>query len=265
MPLEYNDTLLHMAAQYGRINIIDSLLNAGAEINAQMTQGSTSIYVAVSYGHRAAALHLASRGADPFIPNTRVDDVLTNTNTNTNFWSSHSSPFLRCIYHANTTSAGNAANALHPPSPPPPPQLPTPQSKISALGLAMALWSHEVSEQIEVREIIGFPFPQTLSSCELHVTLNIWHQFHIYFALRLYSEHSRIPSVSRSEQQRSPSWLTHYERLSGCTPRQQNEEEREVQVTNCAITVSRHRCCVVEHLPQGTRANPTLLETSLPH
>lgn len=65
-------TPLHVAAHFNRPVVIDALVDAGADYDAIDINGSTPIYYACYNGCLDAAKKLASRGANPNIPNTKV-------------------------------------------------------------------------------------------------------------------------------------------------------------------------------------------------
>ena len=47
---DYNHTLLRLAARYGKIHIVKSLIDAGAEVNAVDDDGNTPLHLAVKHG-----------------------------------------------------------------------------------------------------------------------------------------------------------------------------------------------------------------------
>ncbi|XP_035701715.1 poly [ADP-ribose] polymerase tankyrase isoform X2 [Folsomia candida] len=58
-------TALHFAAGYGRKDIVEYLLNLGAQINSQDEGGLQPLHNACSFGHTEVVRLLLSRGADP--------------------------------------------------------------------------------------------------------------------------------------------------------------------------------------------------------
>lgn len=69
---EYKQTPLHVAAAFGRKDIIKYLLSKGADINAKITDGRTAYQLALDQGHPQAAELLES--------GTFEDQKLTNLN-----------------------------------------------------------------------------------------------------------------------------------------------------------------------------------------
>jgi ankyrin repeat protein len=61
---DYNTTLLMDAAQRGRGDLVELLLNAGAEINARSHSGSTALMIAAEYGRKDMVELLLNAGAD---------------------------------------------------------------------------------------------------------------------------------------------------------------------------------------------------------
>jgi ankyrin repeat protein len=57
-------TALHRAAYFGRVPVIEALLNVGADINLADSEGMTPLHKAAENGHAAAVKYLLSRGAD---------------------------------------------------------------------------------------------------------------------------------------------------------------------------------------------------------
>ncbi|MFO0626637.1 MAG: ankyrin repeat domain-containing protein [Polyangiales bacterium] len=58
-------TLLHRAAQAGRVVAMGALLDRGADLRQPGLHGRTALYEAAKYGHVAAVNLLLDRGADP--------------------------------------------------------------------------------------------------------------------------------------------------------------------------------------------------------
>jgi ankyrin repeat protein len=65
----FGNTPLHVAAIRGDVDIITSLLAAGATIDARGEQGDTPLHDATSQGHAKAVELLLVSGADPSIEN----------------------------------------------------------------------------------------------------------------------------------------------------------------------------------------------------
>ena len=57
------ETPLHLAAQFGREDLVGPLIAAGADIEAQNRLGARPLHVAASYGHPTVAKLLLARGA----------------------------------------------------------------------------------------------------------------------------------------------------------------------------------------------------------
>ena len=60
-----------------RIEVVQSLLDRGADINAQTEEGSTLLMIAVTYGNTRLAMFLLDKGADPFIKNKEGETALS--------------------------------------------------------------------------------------------------------------------------------------------------------------------------------------------
>lgn len=69
-------TALHYAAFAGHADLVDTLLQAGADINARSTNGSTVIMMAAREGHAALAKRLLEAGANPALKNDYDDDAV---------------------------------------------------------------------------------------------------------------------------------------------------------------------------------------------
>jgi uncharacterized protein len=63
------DTPLHIASIWGDQDAVVTLLDAGAEIDAQGEHGYTPLHEAVEQGHRSVVKALLARGASPDIRN----------------------------------------------------------------------------------------------------------------------------------------------------------------------------------------------------
>ena len=63
--------LLHIAASYGYVNIVYTLLHCGADVNKQDTEGCTALYLASKVGHFEVVKILVENGADPKIKSRR--------------------------------------------------------------------------------------------------------------------------------------------------------------------------------------------------
>lgn len=73
---ESGRTLLHYAAQHGKPEIVELLLQAGADINAITTDGSTPLAEAVENCHQQIASLLLEQGADPNLGKTTQGTTL---------------------------------------------------------------------------------------------------------------------------------------------------------------------------------------------
>jgi Ankyrin repeats (3 copies) len=58
------DTPLHFAAEFGREDFAESLIAAGANVEAQNTLGERPLHVSAAYGHPAVVKRLLAGGAD---------------------------------------------------------------------------------------------------------------------------------------------------------------------------------------------------------
>ena len=70
-------TPLHMTARYGRANLCEILLDAGASIDPTDANGWTPLMEAIMQGHTNVAELLLKRGADPHIQSAMGDSVVT--------------------------------------------------------------------------------------------------------------------------------------------------------------------------------------------
>jgi ankyrin repeat protein len=57
-------TVLHLAAEYGHVDVVKLLLNRGANVAALSSRGETPLHFAVKNGHRLVCSILLDRGAD---------------------------------------------------------------------------------------------------------------------------------------------------------------------------------------------------------
>jgi cytohesin len=55
---------LHVAAEYGNLQIMDCLIKAGANVNVLDSDGATPLFCAVAQGETEAVIHLVENGAD---------------------------------------------------------------------------------------------------------------------------------------------------------------------------------------------------------
>ena len=67
MRIEARQTPLHFAAIKGDTRTVAALVNAGADLNAQDTDGRTPMHWAAMRGHAKAVAALTNAGADPSI------------------------------------------------------------------------------------------------------------------------------------------------------------------------------------------------------
>jgi len=70
-------TPLHYAVFAGHLELADTLLRAGADVNARSTNGSTVIMMAAREGHAELAERLIAAGADPWLKNDYGDDAVS--------------------------------------------------------------------------------------------------------------------------------------------------------------------------------------------
>ncbi|MEW6514390.1 MAG: ankyrin repeat domain-containing protein [Pseudomonadota bacterium] len=69
-------TALHYATFGGHAELVDSLLSAGADINARSTNGSTVVMMAAREGHAELAKRLLEAGANPALRNDYDEDAV---------------------------------------------------------------------------------------------------------------------------------------------------------------------------------------------
>lgn len=69
-------TALHYASFGGHGELVDTLLGAGADINARSTNGSTVVMMAAREGHAALAQRLLAAGANPALKNDFGEDAV---------------------------------------------------------------------------------------------------------------------------------------------------------------------------------------------
>ncbi|CAG8791792.1 14176_t:CDS:2, partial [Racocetra persica] len=62
---EYGNTALHYASQNGYLEIIDILLENGAEVNSEEKNKLTPLHAAISNNHKEIAKKLLGKGANP--------------------------------------------------------------------------------------------------------------------------------------------------------------------------------------------------------
>lgn len=70
-------TALHYAVFAGHASLAETLLEAGADINARSTNGSTAVMMAAREGHAALAKRLLAAGANPALKNDYDDDAVS--------------------------------------------------------------------------------------------------------------------------------------------------------------------------------------------
>lgn len=68
---------LHYAAFAGHGGLVDTLIGAGADINARSTNGSTVVMMAAREGHAALAKRLLDAGANPALKNDYAEDAVS--------------------------------------------------------------------------------------------------------------------------------------------------------------------------------------------
>ena len=69
-------TALHYAAFGGQAELVDTLLAAGADVNARSTNGSTVVMMAAREGHADLAKRLLDAGANPALKNDYGEDAV---------------------------------------------------------------------------------------------------------------------------------------------------------------------------------------------
>lgn len=69
-------TALHYASFGGHAELVDTLLSAGADINARSTNGSTVVMMAAREGHATLAKRLLEAGANPALRNDFDEDAV---------------------------------------------------------------------------------------------------------------------------------------------------------------------------------------------
>lgn len=67
--LHSNNKPLGYAAMFGTVEIVETLLDAGADINGQMAYDDSPLIKAISNGNEEIAIYLIERGADVNLPN----------------------------------------------------------------------------------------------------------------------------------------------------------------------------------------------------
>ena len=60
-------TPLHSASQAGHLEVVNRLIQAGCDVNAQMDDGDTALYCATLFGHVEVITALLAAGADKTI------------------------------------------------------------------------------------------------------------------------------------------------------------------------------------------------------
>ena len=65
----YGESVLHLAACQGRVDIIERLIDDGVDINKKGEHGYTPLHEAIEQGNYLAALYLIKRGADLMVKN----------------------------------------------------------------------------------------------------------------------------------------------------------------------------------------------------
>jgi ankyrin repeat protein len=75
LAFDVGDTPLHSAARWGRLDIVNILLAAGAEVNAANVLDQTPLHYAVVYQHPEVVKTLLAAGADPSIKTNKDLDA----------------------------------------------------------------------------------------------------------------------------------------------------------------------------------------------
>lgn len=73
---EHQWSALHYATFAGHAELVDTLLAAGANVNARSTNGSTVVMMAAREGHAALAKRLLEAGANPALKNDYDEDAV---------------------------------------------------------------------------------------------------------------------------------------------------------------------------------------------
>ena len=76
MPDKNGMTPVHMAAAFGRVEVLELLFARGGDTNPQDDSGETPLHLAAGYAHRDAVEYLLAHGADPTIQTIHGDTVL---------------------------------------------------------------------------------------------------------------------------------------------------------------------------------------------
>jgi len=74
-------TALHLAAEYGREEVMQLLLDKGSDVAAKDTSGRTALDLAAEYGHRGVVLLLLHKGSDV----VAKDNKWTNSTASSSF------------------------------------------------------------------------------------------------------------------------------------------------------------------------------------
>lgn len=63
LPLQDDQTALHISSRLGKVDIVQQLLQCGASANAATTSGYTPLHLAAREGHHDVAVMLLENGA----------------------------------------------------------------------------------------------------------------------------------------------------------------------------------------------------------
>uniref|UniRef100_A0A672Q0W8 Ankyrin-1-like n=1 Tax=Sinocyclocheilus grahami TaxID=75366 RepID=A0A672Q0W8_SINGR len=105
--LSSTDTLLHLAAEYGKEAIVYFLLRQGAKLNLKDREGRTALHRASERGHTAVALALAKAGAD-----IHATDQMSKTPLHLAAQNGHEST-VKALVHEEKKSLKNQTTVLH--------------------------------------------------------------------------------------------------------------------------------------------------------
>ena len=72
----YGETALHLAADWGHLQVLQHLLSSGADVNVKNDYGDTALHVAARGGHLQVVQHLLSSGADVNVKNVEGNTAL---------------------------------------------------------------------------------------------------------------------------------------------------------------------------------------------
>lgn len=122
-------TALHYATFAGHAELVEHLLDAGADINARSSNGSTVVMMAAREGHAALAQRLLAAGANPALKNDFDDDAVA--------WAMRQGNYaIAKAFTGAENFAALARAAAAQPLPPPTRSIPAPDSVEEHLRMA---------------------------------------------------------------------------------------------------------------------------------